>query len=125
MIIGIGIDLSSQQRIRHSIAQLGDKFLQRILTPAELVQCQAIQDVIPRYAGRFAAKEAFMKAIAISNAKVGFHEIEIFNRETGAPYIVTSQRATDILAQLMVNQVHISISHDADVALAVVILEKL
>jgi holo-[acyl-carrier protein] synthase len=124
MIIGIGIDISSQQRIKQSIAQLGDKFLQRILTARELAQCQTIQDSIARYTGRFAAKEAFMKAIAISNTKVGFHEIEIFNHENGAPYIVTSKRATDILAQLMVNQIHISISHDADVAVAVVILER-
>jgi holo-[acyl-carrier protein] synthase len=93
------------------------------------ITCQGLSEsaektLIARYTGRFAAKEAFMKAIAISNTKVGFHEIEIFNHENGAPYIVTSKRATDILAQLMVNQIHISISHDADVAVAVVILER-
>ncbi|MEK7989870.1 MAG: holo-ACP synthase, partial [Thiotrichaceae bacterium] len=97
MIIGIGIDISSQIRIQNSVDKLGDKFLQRILTDEEIILCQRYRSPVARYAGRFSVKEAFMKAIGTGMYKVGFHDIEVFNQESGAPYIKTSGRAQQIL----------------------------
>ena len=124
MIVGIGVDISSQVRIQSSVDKLGERFLQRILTDKEIAWCQRYRDPMARYAGRFAAKEAFMKAVGTGMYKVGFHDIEVFNHESGAPYIQTSGRAQDILQQLEVSHIHVSISHDMEMAVGMVVLEK-
>ncbi len=124
MIVGIGIDISSQTRIQNSLDKLGHKFLQRILTDAEIALCQRYRSPVARYAGRFAAKEAFMKAIGTGMYKIGFHEIQVFNRDSGAPYIKTSGRAEQILTKLDVQHIHVSISHDMDMAIGMVVLEN-
>ncbi|WP_353572313.1 holo-ACP synthase [Candidatus Albibeggiatoa sp. nov. BB20] len=124
MIVGIGVDISSQIRIQNSVDKLGDKFLQRILTDEEITLCQRYRLPVSRYAGRFAVKEAFMKAIGTGMYKVGFHDIQVFNRESGAPYIKVCGRAQQILAELEVQNIHVSISHDMDMAVGMVVLEK-
>ena len=124
MIVGIGVDISSQVRIQNSVDKLGERFLQRILTDKEIEWCQRYRDPVARYAGRFAAKEAFMKAVGTGMYKVGFHDIEVFNYDSGAPYIQTSGRAQDILQKLEVNQIHVSISHDMEMAVGMVVLEN-
>lgn len=125
MIVGIGVDISSQTRIQNSIDKLGERFLQRILTDNEITWCQRYRDPVARYAGRFAAKEAFMKAVGTGMYKVGFHDIEVFNRDSGAPYIQASGRALDMLQQLDVHHIHVSISHDVGMAVGMVVLEKI
>jgi holo-[acyl-carrier protein] synthase len=125
MIIGLGIDITDQKRIEESIAQFGDSFLQRILTETEIAACARYRFPVEHYAGKFAVKEAFMKAIGTGLKQVTFHEIEVLNRESGAPYLVTSGKAQQFLKALEVTQVHVSISHDAHLAVAVVVVEKL
>lgn len=124
MIVGIGIDISSQTRIQKSVDKLGDKFLQRILTDEEIALCQRYREPAARYAGRFAVKEAFMKAIGTGMYKIGFHDIQVFNHDSGAPYIKITGRAQQILSELAVQHIHVSISHDMDMAVGMVILEK-
>lgn len=124
MIVGIGVDISSQIRIQNSVDKLGDKFLQRILTEQEIELCQRYRSPAARYAGRFAVKEAFMKAVGTGMYKVGFHDIQVFNHDSGAPYIETSGRAQQVLDDLAVQHIHVSISHDMDMAVGMVVLEK-
>jgi holo-[acyl-carrier protein] synthase len=124
MIIGLGIDIADQKRIEESIAQFGESFLQRILTKQEITACARYRFPIEHYAGKFAVKEALMKAIGTGLKQVTFQEIEVLNRDSGAPYLVTSGKAEQILRELGATQVHVSISHDAHLAVAVVVVEK-
>lgn len=123
MIIGIGIDITEQQRISQAIDHYGNRFLQRIFTSQEIQLCQ--QRSVEHYAGKFAAKEAFMKAISSGfRQHVYFKDIEILNHSSGAPYINTYGNAHHIFTQLAITNTHLSISHSAGVAVAMVILER-
>jgi len=124
MIIGIGIDIADQQRFRDSLEKLGERFLKQILTEEEIAACVRYRFPVEHYVGKFAAKEAFMKAIGSGLGKISFQEIQVFNRESGAPYIMAHHRAATMIAQLGVTTIHVSLSHDAQVAVAVVVLEK-
>jgi len=124
MIVGIGIDIVAQQRIVNSIEEFGDKFLQRVFTAHEISACQRYREAIEHYAGKFAVKEAFMKAIGLGLRQVTFQEIEVLNRESGAPYVMTYSTADEIITQRGITDIHVSISHSADIAVGVVILEK-
>jgi holo-[acyl-carrier protein] synthase len=124
MIIGVGIDVVDQQRIEQSIARFKERFLTRIFTAQEASRCNDCRHPVERFAGRFAAKEAFMKAIGRSALRpVTFVEIEVLNRASGAPYIVTHGTAKMLCEQLGVQHIHLSLTHSAGIAAAVVILE--
>ncbi len=123
MIMGIGIDITEQKRILQAIDKYGNRFLQRVFTPAEILLCE--QRPIAHYTGKFAAKEAFMKAIGAGfRQHVYFRDIEILNRASGAPYINTYGAAQQIFTQLAVTTIHLTLSHSAGIAVAAVILEK-
>lgn len=126
MIIGIGIDISEQERIRASIAQFGQQFVEKLFTTQEIAYCERYRDPTEHYAGKFAVKEAFMKAIGTGRRQqVTFKDIEVLNQSSGAPQIVlhgSTQTLTDVLG---VTQIHVSVSHSANIAVAVVILEAL
>jgi holo-[acyl-carrier protein] synthase len=126
MIIGIGIDIADQIRIREGINKYGERFVQRLFTAQEITQCTRYRFPYEHYAGKFAVKEAFMKAIGTGlTQQVTFRDIEVLNRDSGAPYVVTYGRAAEIVEQLGVTQIHVSLSHAANIAAAVVVLEKL
>jgi len=123
MIVGIGIDITEQKRIMQAIDKYNHRFLQRVFTQAEILLCK--QRSIEHYVGKFAAKEAFMKAIGAGFYQhVYFRDIEILNRASGAPYINTYGTARQIFTQLAVTTVHLTLSHSAGIAVAVVVLEK-
>lgn len=125
MIIGLGIDIIEPIRIHNGIDKYGEKFLQRLFTEQEIALCQRYHYPVEHYAGKFAVKEAFMKAIGTGlTQNVTFKEIEVLNRDSGAPYIVTQGTAAKVAAQLEVTHIHVSLSHVKMVAAAVVILEK-
>lgn len=124
MIVGLGIDITDQKRIAASIEQFGESFLTRILTDKEMAACARYRFPVEHYAGKFAVKEAFMKALGTGLKQVTFQEIEVLNRESGAPYIVTSGKAQQLLKDFGTTRVHVSISHDADLAVAVVVIER-
>ncbi len=125
MIIGIGIDITDQSRIENSLTKHGDHFSHRLFTLQEIAICQRYRSPVERYAGKFAAKEALMKALGTGFAQqVTFKDIEVLNRDSGAPYITPHGQTAEIIKQLEVTQIHLSISHSAGVAVAVVILEK-
>ena len=92
MIIGIGVDLVSIEKIAESIKS--EAFRRKVFTSAEIESCESIANATERYAGKFAAKEAFMKAIGKGiRQEVWFTQIEVLNHGTGAPYIQVSGEA--------------------------------
>lgn len=122
MIVGIGIDIVSIKEIEESLQQAG--FQGRVFTPAELDGVKQYRSKTEHLAGKFAAKEAFMKAIGAGlRQDVWFSQIEVLNDAAGKPYIQVSGEAGKRLGQSGASQVHLSISHSAGVAVAVVILE--
>ncbi len=123
MIVGIGVDLVSIEKIAKSIRS--EAFKRKIFTSAEIISCEAIANTAESYAGKFATKEAFMKAIGKGiRQEVWFTQIEVLNHETGAPYIQVNGKADQMLSILGVEQVHISISHSAGMAVAMIVLES-
>ena len=124
MIIGIGIDIADQTRLQHSLDRHGQHIIQRIFTENEIVACQRYRKNVEHFAGKFAVKEAFMKALGMGFAKIEFKEIEVLNYENGAPYVLPHGKAKAAVEKLGVTKIHISISHDAHIAAAVVILEN-
>lgn len=124
MIRGIGIDTVEIARIARVYAEYQERFIQRILTPAEREYVFRYADPAPRIAGRFAAKEACMKALGTGwGAGVRWRDIDVRRRPTGQPYVELSGHALERLSDLGATAVHCTISHGDEHAMAVVILE--
>lgn len=123
MVVGIGIDLIEPERISPNIHS--DDYLRNIFTEAEIASCGNLVNSAERFAGKFATKEAFMKAIGTGVSRgILFTQIEVLNHETGQPYVRATAEAKRRLEELGVTNVHVSITHTKSVAAAVVILEK-
>ncbi len=125
MIVGTGIDIAEVPRIRHSIERFGDRFLQRIYTPGEIRYCDSKANRVERYAARFAAKEAAMKALGTGwNHGVRWRDCEVVRLPGGRPTMAFHGRAAEFAAKLGARNIALSISHTADQAIAQVILES-
>jgi len=123
MILGVGIDITPVEKIAKSIKSAA--FRNKNFTPAEINSCDPIKNRAECFAGKFAAKEAFMKALGLGIRQgIWFSQIEILNDETGRSYIELNGEAQKQYLELGANQIHLSISHSAGVAVAVVILER-
>ncbi|MED4906348.1 holo-ACP synthase [Parageobacillus thermoglucosidasius] len=119
MIIGIGIDIVELKRIEQLIAK-NEKFIDRILTENEKVIFSQLppKRKVEFAAGRFAAKEAYAKAVGTGIGKnVSFHDIQIMHDDQGKPIVVSDMEENC--------RVHVSISHSRDYAIAQVIIERL
>lgn len=125
MILSIGIDITEVYRIRQAIART-PRFAERVFTPNERAFCEAKAVMAAQsYAGRFAAKEAFLKALKTGwRGKITWQDIEVVSDSQGAPSLKIHGEANKILKKLGANRVHLSISHTTDHAIAEVILEK-
>ncbi|PCJ62050.1 MAG: hypothetical protein COA79_05020 [Planctomycetota bacterium] len=125
MIVGTGIDIVEISRIEKSMEKFGQKFLDKILTKKEMEYCQTMRNPTPTLAGRFAAKEAAVKALGtgIQNG-VSWKDIEIENNELGKPVLRFYDKAKEIADKLLAINYFISISHSKENAVAFVILEK-
>ncbi|WP_421901958.1 holo-[acyl-carrier-protein] synthase [Maridesulfovibrio sp.] len=124
MIIGLGIDITELDRIKRSLDKYGERFAEKILTPAEQELIPA-KNPVPYVAARFAAKEAAVKALGTGFAEgITFHTIEITRMESGAPQLNFLGKALERSKIMGVEGVHISITHGRDSAAAVVVLEK-
>ena len=122
MIRGLGIDLVELERIEDALARFGDRFLERILTPAERAALPPIR--LARTAGLFAAKEAAAKALGTGFAQgVTFHTLEILSDAAGRPALTLTGPAHARAAALGATSWHLSITHSRAAAAAVVILE--
>jgi holo-[acyl-carrier protein] synthase len=124
MIVGTGIDMAEVPRIASSIKRFGDRFVRRIFTEGEIRYCESKANRVERYAARFAAKEAAMKAIGTGwNHGVGWQDVEVSRLPGGRPTIAFHRKAAEFAAKLGVKHVALSLTHTAEHAIAQVILE--
>lgn len=125
MILSIGVDIIEVYRIRESIART-PRFAERVYTAAEREYCESKGVAAAgSYAARFAAKEAFLKAIKTGwRGKITWHDIEVVSDADGVPDLVITGEAAVILRERGADRVHISLSHTTDHAVAQVLLEK-
>src|SRR5579863_1870377 len=125
MIVGTGIDIAEVPRIRQSIERFGDRFLHRIYTADEIRYCDSKANRCERYAARFAAKEAAMKALGTGwSHGVRWRDCEVIRHPGGRPGITFHGKAAEFAAQLGVKNSALSISHTEEQAIAQVILEN-
>ncbi len=124
MIIGTGIDLAEVDRIQASIERHGDRFIKRIYTPGEIVYVERKANRFQRYAARFAAKEAGMKAIGTGWRRgVTWQDFEVANLPSGQPTLKLHGKAAQYAAGLGVKRISLSLTHTAANGMAFVILE--
>jgi len=124
MILGTGVDLAEVPRIRAAIERYGSRFIQRIYTPAEIAYVERKANRYERYAARFAAKEAGMKAIGTGwNRGVLWKDLEVANLPSGQPTLRLHGAASRVAEQLGVRRIALSLTHTAELAMAHVILE--
>ncbi len=125
MIIGLGIDLVDLRRLRKTVERFGDRFLDRIFTKEEVESSRRMADPIPSLAGKFAAKEAAMKALGTGYSRgVWFCSIEVVRRPGGPPSLRLHDGARLRAEALGVTRSTVSITHEREMAAAVVVLEK-
>lgn len=126
MIISTGIDIVEVYRIRETMERT-PRFTERVFTAVEREYCDSKgAAAFQSYAGRFAAKEAFLKALKTGwRGKIAWHDVEILNDDDGVPTLNITGEALSILEKRRADRVHLSISHTAEHAAANVILEKL
>ena len=124
LIIGCGIDLVKIERIEKIIKRWGNNFNSRIFTPLERDYCEKKKDnKYQSYAGKFAAKEALLKALGLGLRGANWKEVEIKNDELGQPIIDTFGKLKNIASTRGVNKYFITISHTKEYAISQVILE--
>ena len=126
MILGLGTDMIEIARIEHSVARYGDAFLRRIYTPAEIAYCrQKKKNSAESFAARFAAKEAAAKALGTGiHRGIGWQDLEVTRKPGEAPQLRLHGRAAERAAQLGVTHISLSLTHTAETAIAVVIMER-
>jgi holo-[acyl-carrier protein] synthase len=125
MILSIGIDIVEVYRIRKTIART-PRFVDRVFTKEERAYCEG-KGVggSASYAGRFAAKEAFLKALGTGwRGKITWHDIEVTSDESGVPRLKVTGEAAQILTERGATRTHLSISHTGEYAVAQVLLEQ-
>ena len=112
-VTGIGIDLIECSRIRDVLERHGDRFLERLLTPAEIEYVRGYhKQIVPRLAGRFAAKEAILKVLGTGwRGQIAWRDIEILNDRNGQPHVTLTGECARIARQLGIARVLISITH--------------
>ncbi len=124
MILGIGTDIVTLERMEAGLRRFGRRFAEKILAEDELSLLPEGERLPPYLAGRWAAKEACVKALGTGFAKgIGPRQIAVCNNEAGAPYLVLSGEALSQCHELGVTKMHVSVSHDRLSAVAFVVLE--
>ncbi len=123
MIVGLGIDVCSVARVRRSLRRFGPRFMRRVLTEAEFAYCAAHRDPAEPFAARFAAKEATLKALGVPSG-LRWQQMEVVRSERGAPSLHLHEAAAEAAEALGARSAHLSLTHDAGVAAAVVVLAR-
>jgi len=126
MIVGTGIDITEVPRVAESMARFGERFLRRIYTEEEIRYCDSKANRVERYAARFAAKEAAMKALGTGWSRgIRWRDIEVYRQPGSRPTIRFHGKASEFAARMGVTNIALSLSHTAEQAIASVILEGL
>ena len=125
MIVGTGVDIAEVDRIAASIKRFGGRFTERVFTRDEIRYCESKANKAERYAARFAAKEAGMKAIGTGWSRgVRWRDIEVSRMAGGRPTLAFHNKAAEFAARLGTKQVALSLTHTEQYAIAQVILEN-
>lgn len=121
-VFGVGTDIVKVARIRAAFERHPERFRDRVFTRPEVEFCETLADKFPSYAGRFAAKEAFSKALGTGlRGAISWTEITVLDNEKSRPGISVTGKAATILGP---RRVHLSISHLDDYATAIVVIEE-
>jgi len=124
VILGTGVDLAEVPRIRRAIERYGQHFLERVFTPAEVAYVERKANRFERYAARFAAKEAGMKALGTGWRRgVLWRDFEVANLPSGRPTLKLHGQAALIAQEIGVSAISLSITHTAETAMALVVFE--
>ncbi len=123
MIIGTGIDIVEIDRIAKAMERHGERFAARLLSTEELQSLGPSPIATERIAGRFAAKEAVLKALGCGLSNLSWHEIVIISDGHGAPHCRLVDRAAAWASARQIERIHITISHSRDYAVAQAIAE--
>ena len=125
MIVGLGVDIAETDRVEAAILRHGAHFLERIYTPREVAYCEKKKNKFERYAARFAAKEAAMKALGTGwRLGVRWRDIEVVREATGKPSLRLHGVAREFADRLGVKNISLTITHSGNLALAEVIFEN-
>ena len=125
MILGTGIDIIEVARVQGSLDRFGERFVNRLLLPAEIAYCQLHKLPGQFVAARFAAKEAISKAFGTGiGSQLGWHDMEIGKKESGEPFVVLHGNGEKLFRARRAKRLLISLSHTANYAAATAVLER-
>jgi holo-[acyl-carrier protein] synthase len=125
-MVSVGVDIVEVGRIRGAIERWGPRFLDRIFTPTEVAYCRAKARPAESFAVRFAAKEAFAKALGSGlRHPATLHSIGVAHDAAGKPLLELDPRLEALLRQHKVHGRHLTLTHERSVACAFVVLERL
>jgi len=125
IVVGLGLDIAEIDRIEAAITRHGAPILERLYTPAEAAYCESHRNKFERYAGRFAAKEAAMKALGTGWRRgVRWRDIEVIRERSGKPSLALKGTANRIAEELGTKNIFLTITHSGNLALAEVIFEN-
>ena len=124
MIQGIGTDIIEVNRMSERLKK-EHGFISSIFTPLEIEYCEKFKFKAQNYAARFAAKEAFLKAIGTGwRNGLSFNQIEITNNHLGKPEINVTGKAREIIDEMKIKNIHVSLTHSDEYSVATVIIEN-
>lgn len=125
MIYGTGVDIVDISRFERFVRESNTSLLQRVFTSGELAYCSGKKHSAQHYALRFAAKEAFLKALGTGlRGGLSWQHMEVVNDELGKPEMVLSGKAREIFDTAALKKIFLSLSHDGTMAIAMVVLES-
>jgi holo-[acyl-carrier protein] synthase len=125
VIVGLGLDIAEIDRISAAITRHGAAILERLYTPTEVAYCESHRNKFERYAARFAAKEAAMKALGTGwTHGVRWRDIEVANAPGGKPTLRLQGVAREFAERMGVKNISLTITHSGNLALAQVIFEN-
>ncbi len=123
MIVGIGIDLVKNDRIKTAVERWKDRFLERIFTAQEQRYAYTFTFPYPHLSGRFAVKEALLKAMGTGfRGGIRWADIEVLNNSHGKPEVKVSGRVKELLVEQQISHIHVSITHEQEYSIGQVIL---
>jgi holo-[acyl-carrier protein] synthase len=123
MILGTGIDVVETVRIRDSLEEFGDRFLNRCFLPDEIAYCRSMKFPELHFAARFAAKEAISKAFGTGIGKrLGWRDMEICKHDSGEPYVKLHGKGTELAQSRGATGILVSLSHCKEYAAANAVL---
>ena len=122
MIVGVGLDLCEVGRVRRLLEKERERFVRRVYREAEIAYCDARRRPELHYAARFAAKEAFLKALG-RGWRLGWTQLEVVRGASGKPDLRLTGKAAEAGERRGVARVHLTLTHTAEMAAAVIVLE--